>query len=717
MKLSKLYGLISIALVITNSTFCYAVPSNQLPPEILNKYKNIPAKKLKKPLPYKEGEVIVKYKKFISVKQAKSLSSMMGLKVSKAFETLSKAQKGAYVQIRSKTLSTEELVEILKKDPNVEYVEPNYIHYPNKVPNDPKFGKLWGQHNTAQDIVGTVGTADADMDAPETWDITTGTDDVVIAVIDTGVDYLHEDLKVNMWVNKHEIAGNGLDDDNNGYIDDIHGINAIDGSGDPMDILKEHGEHGTHVAGTIAAVGNNGKGVVGVSWNAKIMALKFLGEGGGATSDAIECLEYVITQKKAGVNIVATNNSWGGGGFEQSLHDAIQATNDLGILFIAAAGNEGADNDQGDHYPSSYDLNGIISVAATDQDDALASFSNYGATSVDLAAPGTNILSSIPRGLLPKATDIFFDDMESGTDNWVTGGTNNTWTITTDQELFDNANYPMPSSTHCWSDSPGADYAKDTDSYLMLKNDLDLSTYGAGSHVYIAIGAAAYIENGYDHATIEVSGDSGNTWATLYDFTGHANYWRISYSFELPDAVKTAHFRMRFHMKSDGSVQHVGWLIDNIGIGTELTSLYEYMQGTSMATPQVSGAVAVIAGLYSGDTITQRKARLLDNVTPVNSLNGKMVTGGRLNLKNAVGEGIKCPDGKHFNQGTNQCMEGTAISDPDMTDKPICGSGERLKQGTDICISGTESNDPGTYPAKTTCPEGKYLEQGTSQCI
>ncbi len=709
--------IVVLPLLLSIVTLTYATPSNQLPPEVLNQYKNIPPKKKKKPLLYKKGEVIVKYKKFISVKQAKSLSNIMGLKVTKAFKTLSKSRQGAYVQIRSKILSTDELVEMLKKDPNVEYVEPNYIHYPNKVPNDPKFGKLWGQQNTAQDVIGTVGTVDADIDAPETWDISTGTDDTVIAVIDTGVDYLHEDLKANMWVNKHEIAGNGIDDDNNGYIDDIYGINSIDGSGNPMDSLADGGEHGTHVSGTIAAVGDNGKGVVGVSWNSKIMALKFLGNNGGATSEAIECLEYVIAQKKAGVNIIATNNSWGGGGFEQALKDAIKATNDLGILFIAAAGNDETDNDQSSHYPSSYDLPGIISVAATDQNDALASFSNYGATSVDIAAPGTNILSSIPQGLLPKATDIFFDDMESGAGNWIAGGTNNTWAITTDQEVFNNANYPMPSDTHCWSDSPGADYNASTDSYLMLKDDLDLSTYVAGSHIYLAIGAAAYIEDEYDHATIEISGDSGNTWSTLYDFTGYANYWRTSYSFELPDAVKTANFRMRFHMTSDSSVQHTGWLIDNIGIGTELSSLYEYLNGTSMATPQVSGAIAVLAGLYSGDNITQRKARLLDNITPVNSLNGKVVTGGRLNLKNAIGEGIQCPEGEHFEQGTNICISGTAVPDSEITDKPACASGEQLIQGTNICISGTASSDPGAYPAKLTCPEGTQLNQGTDQCI
>jgi len=233
---------------------------------------------------------------------------------------------------------------------------------------------------------------DADIDAPEAWDVTTGNSNVVVAVIDTGVDYAHADLAANMWKNPNEIAGNNIDDDGNGYIDDIYGIDAVNGDGDPYD----DNSHGTHIAGTIGAVGNNGIGVAGVNWNVKIMACKFLdANGSGFTSDAIECIEYILNHKTNGINVKVTNNSWGGGAYSQALYDAIQAMENEDILFIAAAGNNSVNADVTPHYPSSYNLNNIISVAATNSNDALSGFSNYGVASVDLAAPGSNIYSTI----------------------------------------------------------------------------------------------------------------------------------------------------------------------------------------------------------------------------------------------------------------------------------------------------------------------------------
>jgi len=688
-------------------------PSNKIPASSLHSQnKNIikPTKTIPK---YKEGEVIVKFKKRIQTSQAKAFARAMGLNVSKEFKTLSKMKNRTYILIRSKSLSTEELIKKLQSDPNVESVEPNHIYKPLQVPNDPKFGKLWGQQNTGQTVNNTDGTEDADIDAPEAWDISTGSNDVVIAVIDTGVDYLHEDLAANMWKNKKEIPDNGIDDDNNGYVDDIYGINAVNGSGDPMDVPNEDGSHGTHVSGSIAAVGNNGKGVVGISWNAKIMALKFLSnnDGGSTSSGAIECLEYVIAQKNAGVNIVATSNSWGGGGFETALKDAIQATTDLGILFVAAAGNDSNDNDTNPSYPASYDLSGIISVAATDQNDALASFSNYGAASVDLSAPGTNILSSTPRIYIPKNGDIFFDDLEHGMGKWITGGTKNTWAISTDQEIFENPDHPVPSPTHFLSDSPGVEYSPDTDSWVMLKNDIDLSAYGPDNHIYIGMGSAAYIEgNDYDHGMVEVSGDGGATWTVLHDFSGYADYWKNPYSFEIPNNIKTSHFRFRFHMKTDDTKQLDGWLIDNIGIGTELVSNYEYMQGTSMAAPQVSGAIAVLASVYTSDSMSIRKARILTNVDLLNSLDGKVVSGGRLNLKKAIGDGpVTCPQGEYFAQGTQQCIEGTATTPGPLTPLPDC---KRI-QGTNDCTTGDPVPDPDPYPSLPNCE----VIQGTDHCI
>ena len=276
----------------------------------------------------------------------------------------------------------------LQGNPLIEYAEYNYKQYLTVFPNDPRFDDLWGMHNTGQ----TGGTADADIDAPEAWDISTGSPDVIVGVIDTGVDYNHEDLAANIWSNPGEIAGNGIDDDGNGFVDDVHGINAITGSGDPMD---DH-DHGTHCSGTIGGVGNNNIGVAGVSWQVKIIGLKFLDSAGyGDTADAITCINYAVALKNSGVNIRVLSNSWGGGPFSQALEDAIWDANNVGIVFTAAAGNYTSNNDTSPYYPATYDVPNVVAVASTDHNDNISSFSNYGATTVDLGAPGTSILSTV----------------------------------------------------------------------------------------------------------------------------------------------------------------------------------------------------------------------------------------------------------------------------------------------------------------------------------
>jgi subtilisin family serine protease len=248
------------------------------------------------------------------------------------------------------------------------------------TPNDPYMSQLWGMSQAS----------DIDIDADDAWIMTTGSSSQVVAVIDTGVDYNHPDLQQNMWVNPNEIAGNGLDDDGNGYIDDVHGINAINGSGNPMD---DHG-HGTHCAGTISGRGNNGVGVVGVTWNTKIMAVKFLGSGGGSSMDAVESIQYVTNMKRRGVNIRLSNNSWGGSGYDPFIYNAIQDSRNEGLLFVAAAGNSGLNIDTNSFLPAGYNLDNIISVAAINNSGNLTSWSNYGAANVDVAAPGNGIVST-----------------------------------------------------------------------------------------------------------------------------------------------------------------------------------------------------------------------------------------------------------------------------------------------------------------------------------
>ncbi len=275
-------------------------------------------------------------------------------------------QKGEDVLTRLSLLSYEE---------DIEYAEPDLLYAADRVvPNDPNFANLWGL-----EMIG----------APEAWTVTSGSADVVVAVIDTGIDYRHPDLRDNMWVNTGEIPGNLRDDDGNGYVDDVYGYNAISPSRPPEDDNR----HGTHVAGTIGAVGDNQVGIVGVNWRVQIMALKFLDkDGSGYLSDALEAIDYVLTMKRRGVNIRVVNASWGADTYSRALEEAIERLSAEGILFVAAAGNGNTNVRQ---YPAAYE--GVLSVAAVDQNGDLAYFSNYGDW-VDLAAPGRSILSTVPGG-------------------------------------------------------------------------------------------------------------------------------------------------------------------------------------------------------------------------------------------------------------------------------------------------------------------------------
>jgi subtilisin family serine protease len=269
--------------------------------------------------------------------------------------------------------------------PHVMYAEPNWVHRAIGSSNDTYIDLQWGIHNTGQTIQGSVGTPDADIDGFEAWDITTGNANFVVAIIDTGTEWSHVDLAANIYSNPGEVAGNGVDDDGNGYVDDVRGWDFYSNDNDPGD----SDGHGTHTAGTVGAVGNNGIGVAGVNWQCKLMPLRFLGPQGGYTSDAILAVEYC-----AAMGVRVSNNSWGGGGFSTGLYDAIDASKAMGHVFVAASGNSGVNTDSSPHYPSSYNLDNIVSVAATDNQDQMASFSNYGASSVDLGAPGVDIAST-----------------------------------------------------------------------------------------------------------------------------------------------------------------------------------------------------------------------------------------------------------------------------------------------------------------------------------
>ncbi len=338
--------------------------------------------------PFVEGQLLVQLQSGTTAVQRDQLIALLGGKLLETFQD----RDGLFLIELGRGLSVTEGVRLLKASAGVEHTGPNHLYYLDALPNDMFFRDQWGLHTGS-----STDPKDPDLDAVEVWDTYTGSDTAVIGVVDSGVDYRHIDLAGNMWVNSQEISGNALDDDRNGYVDDVHGIDAIDRTGDPLD---DEG-HGTHVAGTIGAVGNNGLGVSGVAWTTRIAACRFLDRSGAGTeADAIRCFDYFSALKARGVNVVAINASWGSERNSVPLSDAIDRLRQRGVVVVAAAGNDGVNTDQRPHYPSAYPLSNIVSVGSIGRGGQLSSFSNTGALSVDLFAPGEEILSTRPGDAL-----------------------------------------------------------------------------------------------------------------------------------------------------------------------------------------------------------------------------------------------------------------------------------------------------------------------------
>src|SRR5262245_29609022 len=301
------------------------------------------------------------------------------------------------LHIRSKSMNTRALLNMLSRVAGVKRAEPNWVYRTQLTPNDTRFGEMWGLNNTGQVVGGQTGIAGADISAVQAWDVSTGSNSVVVGVIDTGVDFNHPDLAANIWSAPSSftvtVGGQTIT-----CPAGSHGFNAVANTCNPLD----DNNHGTHTSGTIGARGNNGSGVVGVNWTTSVMGLKFLSaSGSGNTADAIECIQFAIQAKQifgAAANVRILSNSWGGGGFSQALLDAINAANSNEMLFVCAAGNSNSNNDVTAFFPANYDAPNVLSVAATDNRDNKSSFSSFGATTVDLGAPGTNILSTVPNG-------------------------------------------------------------------------------------------------------------------------------------------------------------------------------------------------------------------------------------------------------------------------------------------------------------------------------
>ena len=526
-----------------------------------------------------EGDVVVTFKAGTTAQSAQTALKKHALPVTRHFRLLSEMRRRQTMLVSQRKKTTAQLIAELNADPTVQTVEPDYLRHINATPNDPRFTEMWALNNTGQTVNNRSGTAGSDIRFLAAREFArTPLSEIVVGVIDTGVDTTHPDLAANIWHNPQEIPGNGLDDDGNGFVDDATGYDFASGNANPAD----SGYHGTHVAGTVGAVGDNQAGVIGVNERARLLPLKVSTDGNSITSSAaISALEYATALKNRGVNIVALNASYGGGGFSTAENAAIQAAGDAGILLCVAAGNSSANNDTTPTYPASYRLPNIIVVAATDQNDALASYSNFGSSSVDIAAPGSNILSTQPSTIALQ-----------------TGGNI----------------YPIASLTYSGTTSG------------LSGNIIDCGTGNTAAEFPQSVrGQIAFIQRGTQTFSVKVTNamNAGATAALIYNnvsgsFTGTlqtASGWIPSYSLSQADGqtIKTS-------LPKAGALGPFG------------AANYQFLDGTSMATPHIAGAVSIAAQNFPRDTIGQRRSRVLAAVDVKSGLQGKVITSGRLNL-------------------------------------------------------------------------------------
>lgn len=563
-------------------------------------------------LPYDDDTIIVRYggSSIQTGNELKLTSTQLNAQIGTSVvnDFSSEGLFGMQVLQLPEGMDVNDAVAFYSSSPQVLYAEPNYRRYLDKRPNDPEYNHAWGLENTGQVFKPGMapGTPAADIAAPLAWDISTGSSSVVVAVLDTGVDYLHPDLRDNIWRNNDEIPNNRIDDDKNGYIDDTMGWDFGDNDNDPMDDSSILG-HGSHCAGTIGAVGNNNVGFTGVNWKTSIMPLKFVDSSGYQyISDEIKAINYA---KKNGANIISC--SFGGSEYSQAEKDAIDGA--LSCLIVTAAGNDNKNNDITTHYPSSYNSPNILAVAATDENDKICSFSNYGKTSVDVAAPGSEIYSTVPNSF----RTLFSDDFPS-ISKWVP---DKPWGLTTTTYTS------SPSSV---TDSPNGNYQNNVESWLKMKNPVNCNSV---ENLEIKFQIKMNSEKEKDGIIIVFSFD-GIKWAELDELSGSTDGNFLQYK-NLQEGLngKVNQIFFGFVFVSDPTVQEDGVYIDDFSVSTiEYGSHgYEYMSGTSMACPHVSGLAALVKSVRPEYSVAQIKTVIMNNVDKKASLNGKILTGGRIN--------------------------------------------------------------------------------------
>ncbi len=614
--------------------------------------------------------------------------------------------------VRDLLLSRTELVKVepgqeaeaaakLERDPDVAYAEPNGVLHAAITPNDTRFGDLWGLNNTAQAVNGVTGVADADIDAPEAWNMGSGLGaSVRVAVVDSGVQVAHPDLTQNRFLNPGESGGgketNGIDDDGNGKVDDFRGWDFVNNDNNPVD----DNEHGTHVAGTIAARANNSLGVTGAAsfpttsgnWlGPKILPVKVLNAAGsGSFANIADGLVYAGT-----MNAKVANVSLGGAGTSATLDNAIKSRPNT--LYAVAAGNDGVNNDTSPHTPcnpaSTPDAANKICIAATDSSDQLAGFSNFGVTNVDIAAPGVTILSTVPQNT------IFTENFEVPiTGRWINNDAGQAgtprWNRTT---LFSTS--PNNSVTDSPGGTAGAPAQYQNNQFNWIRNATAFNLTG-GSNCSVKAQAKVDTESGFDIFRVQATQTpaNANSWTTMFSFSG-AGQGSVTAPFPAALNGQSGVF-VRFLLDSDGSVTDDGVYIDDVAVKcfatTPNSTAYSFFNGTSMATPHVAGVAAFLFTKFPTATVAQIKDKILRSGDAKASLAGKVATGDRLNMYKAAAESSARVTGGvlTFTPGIGQRNTVTVtrfndagvnkyrITDPYSTSTTAQQSGSRITPGT-----------------------------------
>ncbi|MCK4911075.1 MAG: S8 family serine peptidase [Thermodesulfovibrionales bacterium] len=545
---------------------------------------------------YVPGEILVKFRQDTGDDMRRATHSK------KQAKRIRKFRRSGVEHVKlPEGMSVEDAVSLYMADPMVEYAGPNRLRYTTVLPDDTRLAKQWSLDNAG----------DSDIDAPKAWNMTTGDNTIVIAVLDTGVDVDHTDLAANIWVNPGEagFCSDGVDNDGNGYIDDCNGWDFVDNDKTPSD----YAGHGTLVAGIIGAVTDNTAGIAGVMWQVKIMPLRFLDStGSGPVADEIEAIEYAIDN-----GAIVLNASFGAYGSDTLEESVIRDFCSSGGIFVAAAGNDGTNNDFYPQYPSSYSSSCVISVAATDQDDHFTWFSNYGTNSVHLAAPGLDIESTIPLSA------IRYEDYFDGFSGWVTdGGADDNWGV--------DATGCRYGGNTCLQDSPDSNYTNNLDTWARSKNVIDLST---NTGCYLTYLNRYSVDT--DNFLAEASADA-STWSILSNSTGTTSGAFVRAEHDV-SAFDGGDLYVRFRLVTDASTVSKGVYVENMQVRCDGPGArYSSESGTSFAAPIVSGIAGLVIAKYPTASASSVKNHVVNSAEVFNTLEGWLISGGRANAANAL---------------------------------------------------------------------------------